>query len=381
MKLLYYMPLAYGGIADYAHEQANALSELGVDVDFLTSVDFDRGKERKYRIIPKLFSNNEQKNALLSKLTTTLTLIANHLILAHHIKANGYRCILFGSFAEYLAPIWFFLFKRMKIHRVKFAAVVHDPVRDYVVGPLWWHQKSIAAAYSFLDYAYVHYPIELNTYDEFLDLKTEVIPFAAYSSFSPRLEGRGAIREELGIPVEAVVLLAFGHVRDNKNLDLVISAIECHESLYLIVAGKELGHGQKGFSYYQNLAKKIGVGGRCRWINEFISEDMVAVLHNACDLVVLTYSESFRSASASLNTAIHFRKPCIASAGESNLKYVVNKYKLGIWVEPDDEKAIRDGLLLWMNSLFEPQFDKYYEENSWENNAGIIARDLMLIES
>ena len=35
MRLLYYSPASYGGLADYAHEQANAIASLGVEVTLL----------------------------------------------------------------------------------------------------------------------------------------------------------------------------------------------------------------------------------------------------------------------------------------------------------------------------------------------------------
>ena len=46
----------------------------------------------------------------------------------------------------------------------------------------------------------------------------------------------------------------------------------------------------------------------------------VADLFKACDFVLLTYSSDFQSASGVLNTAIAYRRPCLASSGKSNLK-------------------------------------------------------------
>lgn len=50
MKLLYYSPDSYGGIADYAHEQANALLELGVDVTLLCNPKYPTGRGRSIEL-------------------------------------------------------------------------------------------------------------------------------------------------------------------------------------------------------------------------------------------------------------------------------------------------------------------------------------------
>src|SRR5215831_13920948 len=43
-KLIYFSPFSFGGLADYAHEQASALCEMGVDLCFLTT---PRGMEAR----------------------------------------------------------------------------------------------------------------------------------------------------------------------------------------------------------------------------------------------------------------------------------------------------------------------------------------------
>lgn len=65
-------------------------------------------------------------------------------------------------------------------------------------------------------------------------------------------------------------------------------------------------------------------------------------------------------ASGVLNTAIAYRRPCIASSGEENLKSVVQKYNLGILVEPDSAEAIRDGLDRWLRGeMPSPRWEQY----------------------
>lgn len=63
--------------------------------------------------------------------------------------------------------------------------------------------------------------------------------------------------------------------------------------------------------------------------------------------MLVTYSAKFRSASGVLNAAVSARKPVLSSSGLGPLKNVVNKYNLGVFVEPDDpEKILRGAIQL-----------------------------------
>jgi hypothetical protein len=50
-KLLYYSPASYGGIADYAHEQANALVKQGWNVTLLSTANYQTGRDEQYQIV------------------------------------------------------------------------------------------------------------------------------------------------------------------------------------------------------------------------------------------------------------------------------------------------------------------------------------------
>lgn len=56
------------------------------------------------------------------------------------IVREGFRRVLMASYIEYLAPIWAPRLRNLSRSGIVFGAIVHDPVRDYVVGPSWWHR-------------------------------------------------------------------------------------------------------------------------------------------------------------------------------------------------------------------------------------------------
>ncbi|MEQ9235240.1 glycosyltransferase family 4 protein [Coleofasciculus sp. E2-BRE-01] len=374
MKLLYYSPASYGGIADYAHEQANALVALGVDVTFLCTPNYPTSRGEKYRVIPILKDitlNQKFSHKALKAVYYIAIMLTNFNKLADFIAANHFQHVLLASYVEYLAPIWSGSLRKLAKKGVIFGAIVHDPVRNFVLGPLWWHRWSIACGYSFLREAFVHEAVELDTVRPMPQLRTTVIPYGIHQ-FPSANKSREEIRTSLNVPLDAKVMLAFGYIRNNKNLDLVIRAMVNFPQVYLIVAGQEQSSSQRPVDFYQDLAKTVGVGERCRWEVRFIPEAEVGNLFVATDIIVLTYSHTFRSASSALNTAANYRKPCIASAGEGSLRSVIQKYKLGIWVEPDDLVSLVKGIKLWLKSPPQPNWKNYFAENSWLINAQLV---------
>ena len=182
-----------------------------------------------------------------------------------------------------------------------------------------------------------------------------------------------------------LVFLAFGQIRDGKNLDLFLRAMkQLPENVKLFVAGKGDSGSSRPPEYYQKLAEELGVAERCRWEIRRIPEDEVGDIFAASDVVLVTYSAKFRSASGVLNAAVSARKPVLASSGLGPLKTVVEKYHLGVFVAPDNPGEILKGAQMILDSLtprasryqslatstlLKPDWEKYEKENSWVENA------------
>lgn len=378
-RLLYHCPQTTGGLAAYAHEQARALARAGCAVTLVTRSDYSRPTDAAYEIVrlhPAPPVARRSLPRILRRLRTLVTVLREQYRFAAYVEQHDFRRVLMGSYIEYAAPLWAWRFRLLARRGHIFGAIVHDPVRNYVVGPLWWHRQSIACGYSFVREAFVHAPVVLDTVRPRPSLRTTVIPQGPYR-FPPSTEPRAAVRQALNLPSDALVLLAFGHVRAQKNLHLVIEALATFPDVYLVVAGEEQSDSRGLSSLYQDEARRHDVADRCRWLLRYIPDEKVGALFEAADLIVLTYSRTFRSASAVLNTALRFRKPCLASSGEGNLKQVVREYGLGIWVEPDDAEAIRTGLGRLRTSQLVPRWEDYERDHCWETNAALVLDRLL----
>lgn len=376
-ELLLYCPSSFGGIPDYAHYQAEALGKMGVSVLMLCPSDYPH-LPKSYRQERSLPSGRDRPKWKLQRMVRLVTeLLMGYAILAKWTSELSCRRVLLASYGEYLAPLWAWRFRRLRKKGSFFAAVVHDPVRDFVLGPPWWHRCSISEGYSFLDHVFVHEEIELDTGKRHYEIPRTVIPHGPFP-FPKAARKREEIRLELDIPETAKVFLSFGHLRDGKNLDLILEALGDVPDAWLVVVGSEAGTGHRRSSDYQKQARELGVDLRCRWVIGFAKPERVADYFEATDFALLTYNSQFRSASGVLNVAIRYRRPVVVSCGRGNLASMVQKYDLGPWVEPDSGSEIARGMKVVLAGEQSPRWEAYLSDNSWEENARLVAAAMSL---
>lgn len=370
-RLLYICPAGYGGVAAYAARQADALAALGVDVTFVAPADFSESIGLPVRRV--LRADTTKGIRSLRRASNAAGLLLNTKRVIELIESGSFQHVLNAAYYEYLAPIWAPGFRKLAARGVCFGAIVHDPVRDRVVGPAAWHRRSVAAAYSFLRQVFVHDEDAIAEVPKSPERRITVVPHGPSVLPQPRL-GRDVMRQRLGIRPDASVMLAFGHIRDSKNLDLVLRSMAEAPGPLLIVAGRQLSHQDRPLAWYREFAESLGIADRCRWLEDYVPEDQVADLFEAADIVLTTYSGGFRSASSILSFAVGMRKPCLASSGASNLRTVVQQYGLGLWVEPDSTSALVEAIRGWQQaSSIRPEWERYEAENSWARNAALTA--------
>lgn len=371
IKLIYFCPFSIGGLSDYAQYQAEALGHAGMDVTMLCDRDYPHEPVayRQDRSLPGGGPRPKTKAARILKLVKET--FGGYALLDKRLAETGAKKVIFASFTEYMGPLWAWRFRRWKKKGVVFGAVVHDPVRDFVLGPQWWHDWSVSEGYSFLRHAFVHEPIQLDTGMFRQRVTTTVIPHGPFAFPESRVS-RIEARRELKIPEDVPLFLSFGHLRDGKNLPLVLEAMKDVPQVWLLVAGTEARSGNVTSHEYQKMAELLGVSARCRWRIGFASPEEVAKYFAAADYALLAYEARFRSASGVLNVAVGYRKPVIVSCGESNLATVVDKYRLGPRVEPDDAQAIRKGMADILVAPPNPDWETYDRDNSWATNARTV---------
>lgn len=376
MRILYLCDADGGGIAEYAIRQVRALEAQGAAVTFLCRASFDVQRVLASKILAILPSGGTGAGLAPIRLFRRIgDARAVARIAAEEVERGGYEVLLIACYAEYFSPFWAAILKRAARRGLRIGSIAHDPVRDFVLGPIWWHRWSVRMAYSFVSEVFVHDPTPLDFGgSKPTGIQVHLIPHGPYEVAAPR-GTREELRKNFGFNNSDQVFLAFGQIRDGKNLDRFMRAmVYLPPEVKLLVAGRGDSNSQRPPAAYQRLAEDLGISDRCRWEIRYIPDEETGDLFAASDHVVLTYSAKFRSASGVLNAAVTCRKPVLASSGTGPLKTAVEEYQLGVFIAPDDEAAILEGARRLIAGADQPDWERYERENSWEENArGVIA--------
>lgn len=283
---------------------------------------------------------------------------------------------MIGSFEEYWSPFWYEPFRILKKHGLRIGIMLHDPIRDFVIGPAVFHNLCLRLAFSLVDVAFVHDPVKHFPSSSKVDLNYSIVPHGIYEYPSGQLP-REEILRQWGMDPAAKYLLCFGHIRDDKNLSLILEALRDFPEYHLIVAGREQSSSQKSIGYYQSLAEKFNLADRCHWFHGYIPDEDVWMYFKVSDVLLLTYSQRFNSASGVLNTATHFQIPLVGSSGSILLKLTIEKFGIGVWVSPDSVEEIRRGIREVSVRDLKWNWDSYREEHSWRKNAQTVLENLL----
>jgi glycosyltransferase involved in cell wall biosynthesis len=393
VRILIHCPSSNGGIAEYVNAQAESFVRQHHDVLLLCPRDYLEGRCLHYpvlRIYGSLARPKKSNHAVLRRLDLVgrlLIYLATYWQLFVMIIRKRPDFILFDSYIEYLSPIWIWPhFVLAKFFGVRYVANLHDPVRDFVVGPRWWHSLSVKLGYWPMSICVVHQRPVDNTIIPSHVTVIEV-PHGLYT-LAPSLNLSSVqVRHDWAIPLNSPVCLSFGFIRDNKNLDLLIRALVNVPNVYLVVIGRAQSSLNKPLQYYRDLVVTVGVSSRVIFREEFVSDQDIPAVFSASDFVALTYDKTFHSQSGVLNLAVRARKPILASSGEGPLRSAVLRYRLGEFVEPDDQKALERGMSTLArrsvapSSSDEPDWEGYEAFASWDANTASIVSEVSTLSA
>jgi glycosyltransferase involved in cell wall biosynthesis len=310
---------------------------------------------------------------LLRRLWQVSALILNFVRLGWWVWRLRPKLLLMDDYREYLAPCWAWALRLgLRKAGTLCAANVHDPVRDFKIGPDWWHDWSVKQGYSFISIALTHEPVP-----EYANMPKRilrvVVPHGIYDLPAPTV-GLRDLRGRFGVPEGLKVFLAFGFLRDNKNLDLLIRALAEVPGAFLLIAGRAQSQANRPMAFYRELAQKLGVEGRCHFHDAFVPEADTGNFFAVADFVALTYSATFHSQSGVINLAAAARVPVLASAAPGPLTDVVTKFDLGLVVAPDSLDEVVRGMKAILARKWTPGWDDYRAFAGWEANVDALLR-------
>ncbi|WP_207511721.1 glycosyltransferase family 4 protein [Longitalea luteola] len=367
--IIIFCPVSNGGLAEHVYYQAKSCCQLGHSVVCLVPPRFLGDRPIPFPVKRILYesSPSAQMPSFIRKLLFVWAFLMNYLTLSIQILRNRPKVVLLDSYREYFAPLWAWAIRKaMRVSNSICVANLHDPVRNYQVGPAWWHQWSVKCGYSFIHVGLVHSPpppeANLPAHIQIIE-----VPVGIYDLLPPK-RSYERIRKDWGVTSDQFVFLCFGFIRDNKNIDLLIQSLKYVKQAFLVIAGSTQSQVDRPVEFYKNLAKELGVIDRCYFFSDFIADEQVPDYFYGCDFVSLTYSSTFFSQSGVLNLAAAAKKPVLASSAESPLLQVVRKFRLGEAVAPDSRDAIIKGMNSLMSNTIDPDWKGYSSYAGWERN-------------
>jgi len=191
-----------------------------------------------------------------------------------------------------------------------------------------------------------------------------VIPHGNFNESYENTISKLEARRRLEIGNNTQVILCFGFIRRNRGYEYLIEAVKKMDNVVVIIAGKI--HDK---DVYENLLDSKKFMPQLRLFVNWIPDNEVQVYFNACDIVVLPYTDITTSGVVPL--AYAFSRPVITSS-IGGLKDIVNEHT-GILVPPMAVEHLHDAIKRIFTMDYEEmgrQARKYSEENfSWDANA------------
>jgi len=221
----------------------------------------------------------------------------------------------------------------------------HEPTEKDVEKSRWLYEN--------VDYRFIHYKSNLGKLKRILNVELkniEVIFHPVFIDSYPNEINSEEAKKELKIPKDKKVLLCFGMIRKYKGMELFADALEKLGDEYIgIIAGK--GVNEEVLKYLKKKEKKLN---NFMLVDEYVQDDKVQVYFNACDVVVLPYTNITTSGVVLL--AYAFRKPVITTNLGGMPEVVVEK-ETGLLIPPNDVEALTKAI----NKIYAMDYKKMGE--------------------
>jgi glycosyltransferase involved in cell wall biosynthesis len=370
LDVLIQCPGSHGVIPDHVHEQATAMHDLGLNVLVLCCPAYTRSRAAAYPTIPCMLegATTSNTNAFSRKFAKALQTVRNQLRFAWEVYNHRPTLVLSASHVDSQSPLWIWPhFLICTFRKTIYAMNLHFAHRDHHLGPKWWQKLCTNLSFNPFKIAIAHKRLpSANIIPKFI--RCVEVPIGPEKTLQIR-ENPKQIRKRWNVPRGKKVFLSFGHVRNHKNLDLVIRALLENHQAFLVILGRVSNHRDRPLKYYQMLADDLGLSKRVLISDEFVPDEKRQSYFEAADFIISTYSSGFRSQTATLATAANARRYVLSSSGNSPMRDLVEHFGLGVFVEPDSSEAVADGMATLLNGeLPEANWEGFEAHATWETN-------------
>jgi len=315
LDILIHCPGSHGVVPDQLHMQASALHNLGIKILLLCSPSFLRTRNPVYPVDSCLVegASNHNAGSISRKWIKHLQTIRNQLRLAAEVYRLQPSIVFSASHIEKDSPLWVWpLVFFARFRNIVFATNLHFSQPDKTETSKLW--RSICYKLSF-------YPISIAIAHKRLsnpnvipsNVRLVEVPLGPDNKQNIH-ESSKTIRKGWKVPRGKKVFLAFGAIRNHKNLDLAIWALVDNPDAFLVILGGISSHKDKPITSYQRLADDLGLSRRVYISDEFVAEEKRKSYFEAADFILLTYTASYHSQTSSLNSAVEANRRVLAAS-------------------------------------------------------------------
>ena len=380
LKVLFYVFFPGGGIGKYSHEVLSAMHTLrsdNADARVICMPTYEWCESAEYPVQSSLMAISHRR-PVLRKLRFLVAQWVNPVRLCQAAFRWKPDWIHFSNVNPLTYPFWRLLLKATK---AKVAITAHDVRRQKGILNLRWEHMQLKRMYQDAALLFVHGEEQAADLIEFANVperKIRIVPMGPFSYPTPASGNRQELRRKYQIDGDRRVVLFFGFIRDEKQLDRLIQALAQAENTgwHLLIAGNAGAAGHKPISYYQEQIAQLGVGNRVTFEARYIPDEEIPDLFRVADCLALPYSKRFTSQSAVLNVATQFQVPVIATPCPMFAE-ILAAFKIGILCEDDGQQGIADGLVAMSGALEQKEpfaFGCYESEFSWRRNAELTVK-------
>ena len=371
-----------GGDKPYALGIAEALTSVGISVDFIGSDDLNApellGNSRiQFR---NLRGDQRPGASTIAKALRVLKYYARLIIYAATARPKLFHILWNNKFQLFDCTLLMLYYKLLGKRVVFTAHNVNAGKRDE--NDSWLNRMSLNVQYRLSDHIFVHtdgMKSEMAFEFRIPDSKISVIPFGINNTVPNTLLSYPQAKGQLGISKDDKVLLFFGNIAPYKGLEYLVAAfnelLKQDSNYRLLIVGSPKGPA----TYWNQIRRGIettGIADRVIEKIEYVPDEETELYFKAADVLILPYTHVFQSGVLFLGYS--FGLPAIA-AGVGSLEEEIIEGNTGFVFRPNDSVDLAAKINkyfqseLFLNLETRRSEIKVYanERNSWNKVAAI----------
>jgi D-inositol-3-phosphate glycosyltransferase len=345
--------LTGGGDKPYALGMAEALTSVGISVDFIGSDDLS---------VPEVVTNSRVNflNLRGDQRPDVSPFAKAWRVLKYYVRLISYTATAQPKLFHLLWNNKFELFDRTvlmayyKLLGKKIVFTAHNVnagKRDQ--NDSWLNRVTLKIEYRLSDHIFVHtegMKNEMMAEFRIPENKISVIAFGINNTVPITSLSSAEAKRQLGVDTSDKTLLFFGHIAPYKGLEYLVTAfielLKRDRTYRLLIVGNPKG----SKDYWKHLQESIarhGIGGRVIEKIEYVPDVATELYFKAADVLILPYTHVFQSGVLFLGYS--FGLPAIA-AHVGQLKEEIIEGETGFVFKPQDSSDLASKIEAYFNS-------------------------------